>query len=710
MTSDLMGKVLLGQFRVDAFVASGGMGAVYRVWDLKRNVPLAMKVLHADLADDAAVFKRFQREATALKKLAHPAIVPFYGLYQTLDISFLLERFVDGPSLNEVLKKRKKPLPLAEAMSYIKALSAALGYAHANGIVHCDVKPGNVMLDRSGSVYLTDFGIARHAESTTTTLGVAGTAAYMAPEQIRGEAVTPATDVYALGVMLYEMLAARRPFRGDEAGTESAGALQNERIRYAHLNLPAPDPRTIVPAIPENVARVILAALSKKPSERHPSTRAFFTALCGALGMTEDQIPERVAPAEWHTSQAAVVPPAEPAPESDSKRKMLLWGGGAAALLILLFGCFFALRAIPLFGGSDGDVSTQAPAFEPTFARATLLPTQPFLPTNPPIPTPTEAKAIIGPGNVSSLTPWQTLTGPLEFFDIAFSPDGKTLASANLDGFVSLWDVKTGDEIRKFDDGKVEVLSVTFSPDGKRLASVGSDQKVRVWDVATGDELLTLSGHNGKTESVVFNKAGTLIASANDTVILWNAQTGELIKVISLNVDEVRFTPDDKYLAVYDVAHSFYITNNEPGDYIPVLRLYDAKTGKLLPENYYDIGKSYTYFETIWAFAFSKDGQQVALGGPEDSVWLGVTANQHASRELKGHTGKILHVEFSPDGRLLATSSTDFTVMLWDTSTGRLLGKLTDHRGEVRCVVFSPDGSILATASDDGRIILWRVP
>src|SRR3972149_8492524 len=181
------------------------MGAVYRVWDLKRNVPLAMKVLHSDLADDPHMFKRFQREANALKRLTHPNIVQFYGLFHTLDIAFLLERFVDGPSLKDILRQ-KKQLSIQEVLVYLKALCAALGYAHANGVVHCDVKPGNVLIDQGGNIYLTDFGVARHAESTTTTLGTAGTPAYMAPEQIRGEAVTPATDVYALGVMLFEML------------------------------------------------------------------------------------------------------------------------------------------------------------------------------------------------------------------------------------------------------------------------------------------------------------------------------------------------------------------------------------------------------------------------------------------------------------------------------------------------------------------------
>jgi serine/threonine protein kinase len=177
---NLIGQILLNQFRVDAFVASGGMGVVYRVWDLKRSVALAMKVLHAELSEDPSLLKRFQREARALEKLAHPNIVPFYGLYRTRDIVFLLERYIDGPSLKEILKiYHGQSVPMQEVLIYLKSLCAALGYAHFHGVVHCDIKPGNVMIDRGGNIYLTDFGIARHAESTTTTLATIGTSAYM---------------------------------------------------------------------------------------------------------------------------------------------------------------------------------------------------------------------------------------------------------------------------------------------------------------------------------------------------------------------------------------------------------------------------------------------------------------------------------------------------------------------------------------------------
>jgi serine/threonine protein kinase len=295
MSVGIVGQVLLDQFRVDQYIASGGMSTVFRVYDLRRNVSLAMKVLHTELAEDPHMFKRFEREARALQKLSHPNIVPFYGLYRTRDFAFLLERYIDGPTLKDILRLRKnKPLPMMDVLKFMKALCAALGYAHANRIVHCDIKPGNLMIDRGGNIYLTDFGVARHAESTTTTLGGAGTPAYMAPEQIKGEMVTTETDIYAVGVMLYEMLTGMRPFRGDERSTHQAGPTISERIRFAHINLIPPDPRSLNPTIPEAVVNIVLQCLHKDPTKRIQTTQDLSNRLIGAFNLHPDQISDRI--------------------------------------------------------------------------------------------------------------------------------------------------------------------------------------------------------------------------------------------------------------------------------------------------------------------------------------------------------------------------------------------------------------------------------
>lgn len=388
MSTSIVGQVLLDQFRVDAFVASGGMGAVYRVWDLKRSVSLAMKVLHAELAEDPSVFKRFKREANALKKLAHPNIVPFYGLYQTMDFAFLLERFIDGPSLGDILRQQRgKPLEMADALTYLNALCAALGYAHANGVVHCDVKPGNIMIDRGGNIYLTDFGIARHAESSTTTVGAAGTPAYMAPEQILGKSVSAATDIYSLGVILFEMLTGQRPFRGSESGTDRSGQTAGERIRHGHLNLSPPDPRSINRAIPDAMATAILKALAKNPADRYRSVQEFFANASAAAGFTGSDVPSQV---HW-TSESAQpdysgrqLVPAEPALAAGAGNITKRRGKGGryflAGSLILIIGITTA--SLLMSGGPVRLLPTMTP-----FPSQTRLPTSTPYPTQTPLPT-----------------------------------------------------------------------------------------------------------------------------------------------------------------------------------------------------------------------------------------------------------------------------------------------------------------------------------
>lgn len=400
---NLIGQTLLNQYRVDSFVASGGMGAVYKVWDLKRNVALAMKVLHADFADDPTAFKYFQREARALQKLRHPNIVPFYGLLQTNQITFILEEYIDGPTLREVLHQNPQGMTISDALVYMKALCSALVFAHSNDVIHCDIKPGNVMLDSGGQVFLADFGIARHAESSTTTIAGAGTPAYMAPEQIRGEPVNAATDVYALGVMLFEMLAGQRPFRGDEPQTK--GVTTAERTRYAHLHLAPPDPAGINSSISKDVAKVILKALSKQPAKRYSSALNFLEALHIAARVTYDQVPARVKLRGNYPLEVSIPPDDMPSvrePQSSSVPWFILGGG-----LVFIF--FVILLTNPSVNVTPTD-STVSPAeqstltFTPAIFRSPVPPeidvTEPpiateaglYIPTITDVPSPTEVK------------------------------------------------------------------------------------------------------------------------------------------------------------------------------------------------------------------------------------------------------------------------------------------------------------------------------
>lgn len=305
---NLIGKILLDQYRVDDFIGVGGMSEVYRVYDLKRNTSLAMKLLRDELQENPKALVLFKREADELRKLKHPNIVTLYGLYEAGSFSFLLEEFIDGPTLSRHLKACPgKRLGEAEALVFLKALCAALGYAHMNGIVHCDVKPENVMVDQGGRIYVTDFGIARHAGSTSTTIGVTGTPKYMAPEQFRSEMVSPRTDIYALGVMLFEMLTGQRPFQSSEAGGEAGDPFLS--VRKAHLEQQPPDPRSLNAALSTGLCRVILMALEKEPAKRFASTDDLFHAACAAAGVTPESVPDWIAQPAQTVIERAPLPP-----------------------------------------------------------------------------------------------------------------------------------------------------------------------------------------------------------------------------------------------------------------------------------------------------------------------------------------------------------------------------------------------------------------
>lgn len=343
MPRELIGETLLNQFRIDRFIAAGGMATIYRVWDLKRSVPLAMKVLHPEYASDPSLMARFEREAQSLQMLVHPHIVPFYGLYRAGDITFLLERYIDGPSLDEVLRWHGRDrhresgeaglgatkisesggwsLPLVEALVYFKGVFTSLGYAHAQGIIHCDVKPGNVLVDQGGHVYLTDFGIARYMDTAVTTSSGLGTPLYMAPEQILGERLSARTDIYALGVLLFELLTGARPFTGDTGVPPEVGENPSDRIRYQQIYVPPPDPRSLNPQIPERLAQVVLRALAKDPEQRYPSVQAMADEIAAAVAARFETLPNRVRiPEELIRLDAGWRP--EPPPAADATAAM----------------------------------------------------------------------------------------------------------------------------------------------------------------------------------------------------------------------------------------------------------------------------------------------------------------------------------------------------------------------------------------------------
>jgi len=267
--TDLVGTVLRDRYFLRQLVGSGGMADVYLAWDQLRSAKMAIKVLRRDLALSPRFFQMFAKEAEVLRRLEHPNIVRLYEFERDGDIVFIVMDWVEGSSLRQKILDRKKPFTPDEISPILQPVCSALNYAHQSQIYHCDVKPANILLHVDGRVLLTDFGVARLASDRTG----GGTPPYMAPEQFVGGSVDARTDVYALGVTLYEMLSGGQvPFRGDSPN--SRGSTVRERIAWEHLNMPLPPLSQFNPVISSAVEEVVATALSKDHAQRYISTMA----------------------------------------------------------------------------------------------------------------------------------------------------------------------------------------------------------------------------------------------------------------------------------------------------------------------------------------------------------------------------------------------------------------------------------------------------
>jgi formylglycine-generating enzyme required for sulfatase activity/tRNA A-37 threonylcarbamoyl transferase component Bud32 len=284
---EIIGTTLASRYRVDAFIGRGGMAEVYKVWDEERATYLALKLLREDLAQDRIFLRRFKREAQTLAKLQHPNIVRFYGLEQDARLAFMLMDFVEGESLKaEIFDLDGEPMAAVRVIETMRPICSALHYAHGQGMVHCDVKPSNIMIKQSGEVLLADFGVARMTDAATATMVGLGTPAYMAPELVRGLDPTPQTDIYALGVVLFEMFTGgERPFTGDKATITGS---TSEKVRWEQMQLQPPSPRRWNPDISPELEAVVLKCLTKEPEKRYPSTLKLLNELQNVFGALEE--------------------------------------------------------------------------------------------------------------------------------------------------------------------------------------------------------------------------------------------------------------------------------------------------------------------------------------------------------------------------------------------------------------------------------------
>ncbi len=331
----------VGPYRITKQLGVGGMATVWKAYHPALDRYVAIKALHPSFKEDPQFTARFQREAKIVAKLTHPHIVPIYDFSEHEGMAYLVMRYIDGRTLKAILKEG--PLPLDKVIDILEPAGQALAYAHDQGVLHRDIKPSNFILSLEGEVFLTDFGLARMAETGDSTLSrdmLVGTPQYISPEQARGEKLDARTDIYSLGVVLFEMLTGKVPY---DADTPYA-------VIHDHIFSPLPLPTEFKPDVPGSVERVVLKALAKDRNDRFENVRemvsALEEALAGELVAVEAQppLPEESSEGPVPLAEMAEeLPPVEPMgeiePPAPARGRSRRWIAVIAVLGILLVVC-----------------------------------------------------------------------------------------------------------------------------------------------------------------------------------------------------------------------------------------------------------------------------------------------------------------------------------------------------------------------------------
>ncbi len=368
----MLDQVLAGRYRVDELLGAGGMAQVYRGTDTVLSRPVAIKVLSADYARDPAFVRRFRREAQAAARLNHPGVVAVFDTGSDGDVHFIVMELVSGRTLSDIVAA-EGPLPPERAAEIGARVAEALAFAHEAGLVHRDVKPGNAMVTDRGDVKVMDFGIARAVSSQTLTQTaiVLGTAAYLSPEQARGDPVDPRSDLYSLGVVLYELLTGHPPFV----------ASSPVAVAYKHVSEDPRPPSAVRPGIPPALEGIVLRAMAKEPARRYQSAREMQSDLeAVARGGAAVAVPVPAPDTEpLRDERTAILPPARTARPARRIGPWVVVGAlvAIAVIAFLLVRAFLGSLGSPVVGPTSSSGGPTGRSTQPTTAPSSPATTTP---------------------------------------------------------------------------------------------------------------------------------------------------------------------------------------------------------------------------------------------------------------------------------------------------------------------------------------------
>lgn len=719
----------LGRLQLKRQLGVGGFGVVWLAEDpvLKRQV--ALKLPRGPAFATPSSRKRFLREAQAAAGLRHANIVPVYGAGEADGICYVTLAYCSGPTLAQWLQQRncgepadrspdasEPPAAVAPttAARIVHCLASAVDHAHQRGVLHRDIKPGNVLLepnDRAPDAefpftpMLSDFGLALLAweDGNVTASGVlVGTPQYMAPEQASAGygKVGPATDVYGLGTILYELLTGEPPVQGANCAEALIQVVESDPV----------EPRQRAPKVPRDLEAVCQKCLQKSPGRRYPSAAALADDLARFLS-GEPTFARPVTRAakigRWagkHPAAAGLV--------LLSVAATLLSIAGLAAYNVRLNHLNRRLndallqtqsaektaqqserRAQELLYVSDIKLAVEAAKNQDVRQMQQLLERH-----RPDAARPDrrgiEWHYLWRQGHTS-----HALVGRHrgDVYFLAYSPDGRRLAAAGKDASIRIYDAQTNDVEMLLDTQQSEVNGLAFSPDGKRLASAGDDGTIRVWNLADRRQRIAIRAYPSHAYQVAFTSDGRLVSCGqHEEIRLWDAETGEPAGTLcghQQRVEAIGLLPNARLVSVSSDGTA---------------RIWDLQSGR-------EAARPWAHADRLNCLASSSDGRLLALASNDGCVSVFRLPSCKVIRQLHRLDG-VHSLAFSSDGRLLSVGDRSGTIGLWKLPYDLDLDPKDDrpspdatwmaHDGRVWSLAFSPDGK-LVSAGGDGEVRRW---
>jgi eukaryotic-like serine/threonine-protein kinase len=655
-------------------IGRGGMGVVYRALQIGTRRTVALKVLLDGPLASESVRRRFEREIELAASLSHPNVVAIHDSGLSRGHYYFAMDFIQGQRLDRYIKGRD--LPIEHRLRLMQKICLAVNYAHQRGVIHRDLKPGNILVDSDGEPHILDFGLAKtlesspQAESLLLSISgeVLGTLPYMAPEQAAGQQgeIDSRTDVYTLGVILYELLTGKYPY-------VVAGQMADVLRNIAHAE-PA-RPSTIYRAIRNDLETIVLKTLSKDKEHRYDSAGA----LAADIGryMAGEAI-EAKRDSSWYVLRKMLRRHKVPA--------------AAAAILLVSVVCVAVAMSSLYARAEQHRRLAQAAAVDALWQRRAAEDATRDLSEELHTRKVDQGRSLVLAGDLAqgeyilwrellqqpgdTQTLWalreayaqqpclsQALASTVPLCSVAFAPDGKTIATADVAGAIKVWEVPSCRLALTIFTQAPDVTSLAFAPDGKGLACSSSDETVRLLDLPTGKCTARFPAASSSQPAILPDAAP---ASCRPAYRLAFDPTGRLLATCQGNDVVIRDLSSGKSVATLS-AHQ----------------------------------------KTVTSVAFSPDGKSLASAGLDHSVILWDLEGGRARATLASHLDIVSCVTFSPDGQLLASADWDGTVILWRTSDGACLASLEDFGCWVHSVAFSPDGCTLAAGDIHGNVKIW---